>query len=454
MDKQEFIAAHPEYGYNGTIDELYKNEFSNHYPSDRIYLDHAGTTLYTQSQLDAHFNQLRTLTLNNPHSEQEDSKSLLLIQECIELILSIFDTSSRYYSIIFTLNTTHACQLLSSLFPFSLKSEYAYMIDSHNSLIGIRQQVKLKGGSFSIIDYPSKIYNQENNSDKDWSFRCACRSSSCLSSDIESNVPYYCLFATPAENNFNGLRPPLDKLLGPFINARENQIENFPIPIHRYPSKECHWLTLVDCAKYLSTKSFSLSLYPVDFVVLSFYKIFGYPTGLGALIIRNESLKILNKENYFGGGSVEYISPYDDSRVEYKSGINAFIHGTIPFTTILSIYDGFQLIINKLSYKHISLHTQCLIDYCRNEMLKLTYSNGQILCLFYDVRNNFIYENGYSYGPILNFNLYNIHGQFLSCRLIQRIAADHNIILRVGTFCAPGASQAYLGKIVKIYLTL
>ncbi|CAF1010950.1 unnamed protein product [Rotaria sordida] len=446
MDKQEFIAAHPEYGYNGTIDEIYKNEFSNHYPSNRIYLDHAGTTLYTQTQLDEHFNQLRTLTLNNPHSEQEDSKSLLLIQECIELILSIFDTSSRYYSIIFTLNTTHACQLLSLLFPFSSKSEYAYMIDSHNSLIGIRQQVKLKGGSFSIIDYPLQIYNQESNPDEDWSFRCACRSSPCLSSDIESTIPYYCLFATPAENNFNGLRPPLGKLVGPFINARENQIKNFPIPIHRYPSEKCHWLTLVDCAKYLSTKSFSLSLYPVDFVVLSFYKIFGYPTGLGALIIRNESLKILNKENYFGGGSVEYISPYDDSRVEYKSGINGFIHGTIPFTTILSISHGFQLITYKLSYKYISLHTQCLIDYCRNEMLKLNYSNGQNLCLFYDVRNNFIYEHGYSYGPILNFNLYNIHGQFLSCRLIQRIAADHNIILRVGTFCAPGASQAYLGS--------
>ncbi|CAF3564812.1 unnamed protein product [Adineta steineri] len=447
MNKQTFITNHPEYGYNGTIDEIYHTEFSTRLPSDRVYLDHAGTTLYTQFQIDSHFNQLRTLTLNNPHSEQEDSKSLLLIQECIELILSIFQTSSRYYSIIFTLNTSHACQLLSSLFPFSSQSEYAYMTDSHNSLIGIRQQVKSKGGSFSVIDYPSHIYNKQTDSDiNNWSFRCAGRSSS-SSSEMESDNPYYCLFATPAENNFNGLRPPLDNLLGPFINARENQSENFPIPVQRRPSKSCHWLTLVDCAKYLSTQPFSLSTYPVDFVVLSFYKIFGYPTGLGALIVRNESLKILNKENYFGGGSVQYISPYDDNRVIYKSGIDAFIHGTIPFTTILSLYHGFQLITCKLSYKSISLHTQCLIEYCRNEMCKLNYSNGQILCLFYDARNNLLNKkNGYSYGPILNFNLYNRHGQFLSCRLIQRIAADHNIILRVGTFCAPGASQAYLGS--------
>ncbi|CAF3361653.1 unnamed protein product [Rotaria socialis] len=446
MDKQEFIETHPEYGYNGTIDEIYQNEFINHYPSDRIYLDHAGTTLYSQSQLDAHFHQLRTLTLNNPHSEQEDSKSLLLIQECVELILSIFETSSRYYSIIFTLNATHACQLLSSLFPFSSQSEYAYMIDSHNSLIGIRQQVKLKGGSFSIISHPLQIYNKENDSNNNWSFRCMGHSASSPSPNVESSDPYYCLFATPAENNFNGLRSPLDELVRPFINARDNQLKDFPIPVHRSPSEACHWLTLVDCAKYLSTKPFSLSSYPVDFVVLSFYKIFGYPTGLGALIIRNESLKLLNKETYFGGGSVEYVSPYDDSRVEYKSGINGFIHGTIPCTTILSLHHGFQLITNKLSYKSISLHTQCLIDYCRNEMLKLNYSNGQRLCLFYDARSNLLIENGYSYGPILNFNLFNIYGQFISCRLIHRIATNHNIILRVGTFCTPGASQAYLGS--------
>jgi molybdenum cofactor sulfurtransferase len=321
------------------------------------------------------------------------------------------------------------------------------MIDSHNSLIGIRQQVKSKGGSFSIIDYPLHIYNQQIDNNN-WSFRCACRSLSSSSIDIESNSSYYCLFATPAENNFNGLRPSFDNLLKPFIESRENQFKNdFPIPIHRYPSKYCHWLTLVDCAKYLSTKSFSLSKYPVDFIVLSFYKIFGYPTGLGALIIRNESLKLLNKNTYFGGGSVEYISPYDDSHVEYKSSINAFIHGTIPFTTILSLYHGFQLITSRLSYKSISLHTQCLIDYCRNEMIKLKYSNEQNLCIFYDSRDNKILkENGYSYGPILNFNLYNKYGQFLSCRLIQRIASDHKIIVRVGTFCAPGASQAYLGR--------
>ena len=36
---------------------------------------------------------------------------------------------------------------------------------------------------------------------------------------------------------------------------------------------------------------------------LSYYKVFGYPTGLGALLVRKDALKCLGKR-YFGGGAV------------------------------------------------------------------------------------------------------------------------------------------------------
>ena len=44
-----------------------------------------------------------------------------------------------------------------------------------------------------------------------------------------------------------------------------------------------------------------------DFVSLSFYKMFGFPTGLGALLLRNEHIGILNKF-YWGGGTVSIAS--------------------------------------------------------------------------------------------------------------------------------------------------
>lgn len=47
-----------------------------------------------------------------------------------------------------------------------------------------------------------------------------------------------------------------------------------------------------------------------DFVPLSFYKLFGYPTGLGALLVRKEAARQLNKV-YFGGGSVDYCTAED-----------------------------------------------------------------------------------------------------------------------------------------------
>ena len=61
---------------------------------------------------------------------------------------------------------------------------------------------------------------------------------------------------------------------------------------------------LLDAASYVSTNHLDLSKVTPDFVVMSFYKMFGYPTGLGALLVRNVSSEVLEK-NYFGGGTVD-----------------------------------------------------------------------------------------------------------------------------------------------------
>jgi molybdenum cofactor sulfurtransferase len=47
-----------------------------------------------------------------------------------------------------------------------------------------------------------------------------------------------------------------------------------------------------------------------DFVPISFYKMFGYPTGLGALLVRKDAAALLHKV-YFGGGSVDWCTAED-----------------------------------------------------------------------------------------------------------------------------------------------
>jgi selenocysteine lyase/cysteine desulfurase len=46
------------------------------------------------------------------------------------------------------------------------------------------------------------------------------------------------------------------------------------------------WKVLLDAAAFVPTRPLDLTATPADFVTVSFYKMLGYPTGLGALLVR------------------------------------------------------------------------------------------------------------------------------------------------------------------------
>lgn len=51
----------------------------------------------------------------------------------------------------------------------------------------------------------------------------------------------------------------------------------------------------MDAAAYAPTQPLDLSTLQADFVDVAFYKMFGYPTGLGALLVRTEVVPLLRK---------------------------------------------------------------------------------------------------------------------------------------------------------------
>ncbi len=55
---------------------------------------------------------------------------------------------------------------------------------------------------------------------------------------------------------------------------------------------------LLDAAAFVPTHKLNLTETPADFVDLSFYKLFGYPTGIGALILRTENTRLLRKVSW------------------------------------------------------------------------------------------------------------------------------------------------------------
>jgi molybdenum cofactor sulfurtransferase len=63
----------------------------------------------------------------------------------------------------------------------------------------------------------------------------------------------------------------------------------------------------LDAAALAPTSKISLSDYPqLDAMAISFYKMFGFPTGIGALIAKKSFLAQL-KRPWFSGGNVDLV---------------------------------------------------------------------------------------------------------------------------------------------------
>jgi molybdenum cofactor sulfurtransferase len=86
----------------------------------------------------------------------------------------------------------------------------------------------------------------------------------------ETNSDAFHMIALPAENNFSGVKIPL---------AVVKSLQQC--------TPKGRWKVVLDAAAFVCHSRLDLSEYPADFVTLSFYKMFGFPTGLGALIVRN-----------------------------------------------------------------------------------------------------------------------------------------------------------------------
>jgi molybdenum cofactor sulfurtransferase len=65
--------------------------------------------------------------------------------------------------------------------------------------------------------------------------------------------------------------------------------------------------TVLDAAALAPTSTISLTATPVDAMAISFYKMFGFPTGIGALVVKKAFLHGL-KRPWFAGGTVDVVS--------------------------------------------------------------------------------------------------------------------------------------------------
>lgn len=232
------------------------------------------------------------------------------------------------------------------------------------------------------------------------------------------------MLVLPGECNFSGLKADLASLS----------------TLPRVRNGRRLWVVL-DAAKLAATSPLSLhGDTRVDALCLSFYKLFGFPTGVGCLLLRRSLAERLTAKAYFGGGTVQAALPDRRFQVLRSEPERRLADGTENFLGILGVGHGLQLLQTR-GMGRIQAHTFALTRFLYHQLDSLRHANGARVCELYGPG----VESPSSHGPIVAFNLKRPSGEYVGYAEVERLAELHGIQLRTGCFCNPGACMEALG---------
>jgi molybdenum cofactor sulfurtransferase len=378
------------------FNRLRKNEYARLDKLGHIYLDYTGGNVYPQSLVNMHCDFLQKEVFGNPHSVNPASmRSEKFDNDARTRILEFFNAPDYYC--IFTLNASGALQIVGECYPFCPGSHFLLTADNHNSVNGIREYCRNKGGELT--------YSPMN-----------CDDLSINEAELTKNLASFPdatpkLFAYPAQSNVSGTKHSLH-----WVKQAHDQ----------------NWDVLLDVAAFVPTSKLDLSEIKPDFVSLSFYKIFGYPTGIGCLLVKKTKFNKLKKP-WFAGGTIT-LSAVSYNSFFLKPNHESFEDGTINYLDIPAIVNGLNF-ISEIGMENISNRIEELSQLVLCELEKLKHDNGKSLVKLYGPKNN---ENR---GGTFLFNFFDIDGQMHPTSYIERLATSKMISFRTGCFCNPGIDE-------------
>ena len=398
----DFIQNYPSYDSTHDIDELRDRDYARLDHAGQVYLDYTGGGLYAESQLQKHQQVLAEHVFGNPHSSNPTSQAATRLIESTRLtILQFFNADPAEYTVIFTQNASGALKLVGESYPFEAGGRYLLTFDNHNSVNGIREFAHAKGSQVTYIPVclPDMRVDMESLNDL------------LEQADAGRNN----LFAYPAQSNFSAVQHPLEW-------------------IERAHAKG--WDVLLDAAAFAPSNALDLGRYKADFVPLSFYKVFGYPTGIGALVARREALKKLHRP-WFAGGTITVASVQGD-KYYLAEAPAAFEDGTLDYLNIPAVEIGLKH-IQSIGYEIIHERVRTLTGWLLDNLSGMKHASGVPLVRIYGPLDTV------KRGGAVSANFYDQHGEPVDHRFIEQQANQHNISLRTGCFCNPGAGEIALG---------
>jgi molybdenum cofactor sulfurtransferase len=400
-----FRACNPAYEVTRGIDDLRASEYRRFDEQGHTYLDYTGGGVYAESQLRAHTDLLSGGIFGHPHSGNPASQSMTaLVEQTRATVLAYFGASADEYEVIFTPNATGALKLLAESYPFGRGGRYLLTADNHNSVNGIREFARRRGADVAyapIVAPDLRLDEQE------------------LERLLDEPVVGPKLFAFPAQSNFTGVQHSLR-----WIAAAQRR----------------GWDVLLDAAAFVPTNRLDLSCFKPDFVAISFYKMFGYPTGTGALIARKDALARLERP-WFAGGTITLSSvsaAADEGSGYYLTpGVAGFEDGTVNYLSLPAVGIGLRW-IDSIGIDVIHTRALTLTGWLLEEIKGLKHANGRPVVQLYGPRDTT------QRAATVAMNFLDPDGATWDCYQVEALANERRLSLRAGCHCNPGAREVAL----------
>ena len=429
-EEQEFRRRYPDYGFfrkadcrgKETIDTLFDREYSH--LRGRHYLDAAGAAPTPASAQHAVGQVAR---LGNPHSlHSAGAQTQRLVSAARDTtVRRLLHGSTDEFGCVFTSGATASLKLVGEAFPWSASSVLVLDGAAHDSARGVGNLARARGATVVEIDLTRPMEAV-----------AAAREAA----GDNDGTPHLLLLS--AECNFDGAR---HDVYAWGQRARAGKLGRG------------QWHVCVDAAKLLSTSTLQLSHADApDMVTLSFYKIVGAPTGVGALVIRRSLIPIFSRGKlYTGGGSFAATAAAERSESSDKPRRSAtdakraasrlaspelLEDGTLAFQQICALETSVPNFL-ALGYTEVGMHTAALRRWTVERLTELTLPDGSLAIILYGAG---AHASLAATGPIVAFNVLSEGGGVLSISKVGHLAARASIDLRWGTFCNRGAVRRAL----------
>ncbi|KAK8556796.1 hypothetical protein V6N13_064799 [Hibiscus sabdariffa] len=280
----KFLTMYPKYQSSEKIDQLRSNEYSHLSP--KVCLDYCGFGLFSYVQT-LHYWESSTFSLSeitanlSNHALYGGAEKGTVEYDIKSRIMDYLNIPEHEYGLVFTVSRGSAFKLLADSYPFQTNKKLLTMFDYESQSVSwMAQSAREKG---------AKVYNS-------W-----------------FKWPTLKLCSTDLRKRISNKKRRKDCATGLFVFPVQSRVTGTKYSYQWMAlAQQNNWHVLLDAGS-LGPKdmdSLGLSLFRPDFIITSFYKVFGYdPTGFGCLLIKKSVMGSLQNQSGSTGSGMVKITP-------------------------------------------------------------------------------------------------------------------------------------------------